>query len=383
MKGKTQKTIIILIISLFVLIFLFWGVVLSAEFKTGDYTFVSKDQVLADDFITAAENIDIDGIVGGDVIAVGSKINIPGNIDGDVMALGGTIYITGLVRDDVRIGGGNINISGKILSDVIVLGGNVNITKESVIEGDVIVYGGTIKIDGEVKKNIKGNSGTMEIRGKIGKDVDISCGTLTLRPDCVISGNLNYISDSEAKIQGKVEGEVTHKTFKQVGRKVNIRRILIGKIISLLSLILIGLILIFLFPQKSNQTADTLQTKPFVSLGIGFALLFLIPIICILLLITVIGIPLALITIALYIISLYISKIFVGLYAGKKLLIYFTKRKEVPLVQCLIIGLIAILIIINIPIIGGILNFIIILFGLGALGIACKEIFKKDRKSVV
>ncbi len=39
-----------------------------------------------------------------------------------------------------------------------------------------------------------------------------------------------------------------------------------------------------------------------------------------------------------------------------------------------------ILIVINIPFIGGIINFIVILLGLGALGIAQKELFRRKKE---
>lgn len=377
---ETKKIIWGVVLYLFISIFFFGAIAQAVEVRTGDYTFVSKDQVLEDDFITAADSIDIDGIVSGDVIAAGRKINIPGNVSGDVIAAGQIINISGLVRDDIRIAGADVTIGGTVMSDVIVFAGNVDFRKESSVEGDIIVYGGIAKINGKVKKKVRGEVGNLEIGGEIEGNVDVSCENLTLSEGSIIAGDLNYTSAKEAQIQGKVKGQTTHKTPQQVRKKADLRGIIIGKIISLASLIIIGLILMYLFPKKSTQVVNVLQKKSLLSLGLGFVLLLLVPIICILLFITIIGVPLALITLCIYIIAIYISKIFVGLYLGKKTLVYFTKKQEIPPVQSLILGLIIILTVINIPFIGGIINFIIILLGLGVLGIVQKELFRRKKE---
>ncbi len=377
---KTKKIIWVIILVLFISSFIFSAIAYAAEIRTGDYTFISKDQVLNDDFITFADSIDIDGIVSGDVIAAGRKINIPGNVAQDVMAAGQTINISGLIRDDVRIIGADVNISGTVMSDVIVFGGNINIKQESLIEGDVIIYGGTVKINGKIKKKVNGECGNLEIGGEIEGNVDVKCENLIIGKESIISGDLNYTSTNEAEIQGKVKGQTVHKTPQQTTNRADLKAVLIGKIISLASLIIIGLILIYLFPKKSNQIVNIIQKKSTLSLGVGIILLILIPMICILLFMTIIGFPLSLIILCLYIIAIYISKIFAGLFIGKKTLVYFTKKQDITPIQSLILGLILILTVINIPFIGGIINFIIIIIGLGAIGISQKGLFKKKQE---
>jgi hypothetical protein len=72
-------------------------------------------------------------------------------------------------------------------------------------------------------------------------------------------------------------------------------------------------LLVLFFPRQTVAVTDTLRDTPLVSFGWGIVLLFLVPVLVLVLLITVVGIPIALILAALYTIALYLSQIIVGI----------------------------------------------------------------------
>ena len=137
------------------------------------------------------------------------------------------------------------------------------------------------------------------------------------------------------------------------------------KILSLLAAFVVGLILLRLAPLFMKQTSNLLATKPWASLGLGFALLFLTPIAVLILLLTVIGIPLAVFALFVYSIYIYISKIFVAYFVGEKVLNFNDKKKVSA--AALFVGLLIYYALTFVPVLGWFVSFLSTLFGIGAL----------------
>jgi hypothetical protein len=94
--------------------------------------------------------------------------------------------------------------------------------------------------------------------------------------------------------------------------------------------------------------------------GLGFAALVTIPIAALIVAITVIGLPLAITSFVIWLASLYLAKIIVAEFIGRSLL------KQGGVVS-LFVGLLIVIVAVNIPILGGLLNFLMCLLGMGAL----------------
>ena len=147
----------------------------------------------------------------------------------------------------------------------------------------------------------------------------------------------------------------------------------VGRFISFFSTLLVGLLLINFFPKYSSSTVDTLKQQSLKSLGIGFVTLILVPMLILTLLITVIGVPLAFMLLSIYSIYIYLSKIFVVLFAGGFLL----KKvgNKISTRWAFVLGLVVYSVLVSIPTLGGFVKFAVLLFGLGAMVLTCKEIY--------
>ena len=101
------------------------------------------------------------------------------------------------------------------------------------------------------------------------------------------------------------------------------------------------------------------------SLGLGFAVLFAVPVAVILACLSLVGIPVALTGLFLYVGGLYLAKVFVGVFLGQALL-----RR--PLVTrgdtllALAAGLALLFVVVQVPFAGSLLHSLIFLLGLGA-----------------
>ena len=104
-----------------------------------------------------------------------------------------------------------------------------------------------------------------------------------------------------------------------------------------------------------------------------------IPLVALVLMMTVIGLPLGLIVLFAYIVILYISKIFVGLAIGRRILTYAKQEISSPYWH-LVVGLIVIAFATRLPLLGFFLiGLIVMLAGLGALVMTWKSMSDESK----
>ena len=78
---------------------------------------------------------------------------------------------------------------------------------------------------------------------------------------------------------------------------------------------------------------------------------------------TLIGLPLALVLLVLWCLGLYLAKIVLAAFLGRSIL----SAPDTPVALALLAGLVLILLSINLPYVGGLVNIILTLVGLGAI----------------
>lgn len=222
------------------------------------------------------------------------------------MAAGGNVDISGNIGDDVRLAGGNIRVHGStIAGDAVVAGGNVDIQKDTIIGKDLVVAGGNIYLDGAVRGKIQITGGKVYLNGTIEKDANITAQEVIVGSGAQIQGNLVYKS---TKVNPALEGIVSGtKQFTEMPANVkNLeapRATFLGFLFSyilfkILFLTIFGFLLYIFMEKYIHEASDILATTPWMSLFSGIAFFVLVPIIAILLMFTVIGIPVGILMIA-------------------------------------------------------------------------------------
>ncbi|MDI6902473.1 MAG: hypothetical protein QMC77_01895 [Methanocellales archaeon] len=310
----------------------------------------------------------IDGIINGDLIAAGGTVKISGTVNGDVIAAGGTLTIGGSVADDIRIVGGNIEIDGFVEDNAMIFGGNIAVGEGSHIGRDLNVGGGNVEIYGDVGGDLDGGGGNIKLAGTIGGDVSLSSdNVIKVLPSAEIKGNFDYSSKVSAEIpENTVMGKITHKIPTEPAPKKAFESPILSKLWGFLSLLVVGIIIVSFAPRLTLQVHNTILTSFWKSIGVGFLFLIVVPILSIILLVTIIGIPVALIILVSYIIALYVSKVFVGFSLGQ-IILERLKKETKSLIWPLAMGLLLIALVTSIPVIGFFVSLICIVLGFGAL----------------
>jgi hypothetical protein len=143
---------------------------------------------------------------------------------------------------------------------------------------------------------------------------------------------------------------------------------------------LMGLLLFWLIPGIKDTPLSNGRGL-LTSGGIGFLALVAPPVAVIILAITLLGLPIAFTTLLFYLLALYLSKIVVGRYIGKVLL-GTDKDTMASTALELLLGISIVIVAVNLPFIGGILNILLIIIGLGALLISAYQTYRKTHERV-
>jgi cytoskeletal protein CcmA (bactofilin family) len=367
--------------------------VLAFEIKTNETVIINKDQIIDGNLYAAGSLITVDGTVRGDVFCGGETININGQIDGDIICAGKTVNINSSVGGNVRIVGETLIINGSIDRGIIAAGANTTLGSEAVVGWDMLWAGARADIRGKIGRDFYGGGANVLINGEIGRDVKLRLderitkdtvikiddyAPLNILDEANIEGNVYYTSGIKGTISenASIAGEIGHSLPEKKQKKEGPFDFgLWGLLVSIFSALVVGLVIISIWRKEILELTNNMLEKISPSIGWGVVIMIITPIIVVLLLFTLIGIPLALITFVIWLIALYISKIFVGILVGKSLMDKFGEKKEstTNLIWPMIIGVALCWIIFAIPVIGWLLSLISIWWGLGGIWLYSKK----------
>jgi hypothetical protein len=192
---------------------------------------------------------------------------------------------------------------------------------------------------------------------------------LAISPEAKINGNLYYNKDTQVKLgdQASVAGNIY--PLETPERKDSLTSRLWSFTYFLFASFIIGLILITLSKKFVLNLNNILKGAPLASLGWGSLIFLATPAIAILLLLTIIGAPLALILITVWLLALWVGKIFTAIFIGSEIMKKITKEKysEKNLLVAMIIGIIILRVLFIIPVIGWIISLLATCLSLGAI----------------
>lgn len=356
--------------------------------RQGEVVTLGKSEVINKDYFAAGESVNLSGTVNGDAYLVGGNITVDGTVNGDLIVAGGDINILGTVNGNVRMAGGSIVTSGHVTRNFTVLGGNVNFTPEARLDGSLVGGVGKVSLNAPVGKGVTLGAGQVVVNNSVGGDINAGVGEFNLNPNAHVQGNITYWSQNNLQVapEASVAGQTVHNFPPQSNRAEEVEEgaRAIGsffKFISFVSTLLIGLLFLRFFPIFSQKVVDQINNRPWYTLLMGLLSFVIVPILFLVLLITVLGIPIALILLVGFLIATYISKVFVSLLIGQKVLGLLNQKSSIY--WAYVLGLLLFYILSLVPVLGGLITGIIMLMGLGAFLIQKKEEYRDLRSKKI
>ena len=347
----------------------------AADIRQGQDITIGTAETIEDDLYVAGTNISINGTIHGDLVAAGSNISVDGTVTGDVIAAGNSIAIRGQVGGTVRAVGNTIVLDGKVTNDLLAAGNELTILSNGRVGRDVIVGTANATITGQIGRDLQAGGTNLKIDGGIGGNVLATVDRLQVTDRGTIGGDLRYTSKNEGQIANtsSVKGSIQRQTpdDRRAPVVTGPAALVVEWLKGLIGLLILGILVVFFFPGFSRRAGEALVRSPWLTLAIGALVLIGLPILAIVFFAVgalIGGWWIGFVVLSLFVVALALSLPVAAVGVGGAIL--RMTRRPVPVWLALILGLVALLLVALIPILGGLVIFCALLFGMGASTIA-------------
>jgi hypothetical protein len=250
--------------------------------------------------------------------------------------------------------------------DAVVLTGRLQVPEGATV-GTAVMFNGPVVVEGTVTESLVVFNGRTEILGTVEGDVVVFNGTVVIRSTAHVGGDVISRSTPRVESGATIDGDLQSitKGF-DVGHLKVISR-LTWWIAYSVSTLALGLVLLGVAPQIDGAIGTAVRRKIGASFGFGALLFFCLPLVAILALVTVVGIPLGV-----FLLLAYALVYTVGYVAGAHALGSLLVKPPTSRFLRFLAGWGILRLIGLIPILGGVIWMVTALLGLGVLFVAAR-----------
>ena len=256
---------------------------------------VPAGEVVDNDVLLSGTNVRVDGDVKGDAFAAGSVVEVNGDVEGSLFAVGQNVIINGAVGGTVYVASLTLELGPEAATarNVYYVGGSVATAEEAMIERDLVLISLGAQLSGEIGRNTVGIIGPFEMfrlfMDLIGRPVTLPQSSSAIlesqeRADnqaILFSGFMPSLSwlttttSGEPRFAGSgsipasvVEPDMLAQTSSSIDSE-QIMDWLQWVVEEFITLLVFGLLGIWLFSAFLKRSAEKFEAKPLQSTGIG------------------------------------------------------------------------------------------------------------------
>ncbi|MFN2556841.1 MAG: hypothetical protein ABR592_08205 [Nitriliruptorales bacterium] len=293
----------------------------------------------------------------GDLVAAGGQVQMVGRVGGDLVMAGGSLTVPGEVGGDIRAAGGQFTMSGSAGEDLLFAGGQASVS--GTVGDDLIFSAGQTRLDGQVSGDVLGNAGTYERQGTVGGTEDVTVGEKEKAPPST--------------------GERILAAFRRY-----------------VAVLVVGALFLWLAPALLQAASSRLRQQPLPSLAVGllemvgFVLIVLVAVLVAVLTAVILGLlglgslaattvlatllGVGALSLAFVVAVVFVADAVAGLTLGR--LVSPGGGKATPIQQLVLmaLGVLPVVGITALPVVGGWVRLLVVLFGLGALLLGARSV---------
>ncbi len=257
--------------------------------------------------------------------------------------------------------------------DAVVFGGSITLEPESQVRGSVVAFGGSVVSSGHIEGSAFSFGGVVDLRKGATVDGDaLATGGVTLDPDAVVRGQI--VGGFRGGEIGPMPVPVPVPVTPRLGWPLDWPFRAFGNLfgwawqtfLRTLTMLVLGVVVVLLLPGLTRTAGHALVDYPAQSVGVGF-LTWLAAILALpLLVITCIGIPVAVLGAAALAIAAVFGWIVAALALGDRLLEAFRQAERQP-VLAVALGVLVLALLSAMPCLGWLVSLIVATWGLGAV----------------
>ena len=331
------------------------------------------------DAIVAAGTVTIAGRITGDALVAAGQARINGDVEGDARVAAGEYRQSGGVAGEVAVASGKVDIDGSVGDDLYVASEDVQLGAESRVSHNARIVGQTVMIKGRIDGDLDVQGEDVAIDAQIGGNVTIRARTIVVGPDTTIEGELKWKAAEEPDVAS--DAIIAHGVTGNVVRRWDQRggwawdrpwsaapggAVFAGeaavRLMVALSTLLLGSLFVFFAPHVADHAAETIRQRWPRALGWGLGLAILTPLIGIVLVISIVGIPLGASALLAYPLMLLLGYTTGATMLGALALSGRVKDRRIFYVAA---GVVALTIAAFIPFVGTLIGAVTTIMGLG------------------
>ncbi len=341
---------------------------------------VTVQATLGSDLYAAGERVTVADTSVGDLFVAGRRVAVRDTDADDVYAAGFDVMLAGDLEGGAFGAGAFIDLTGAVGGNALLAGGRITLGDDTDLAGDAMLAGRDLRIGGRIGGTLRAAGQRVVLRGLVEGDAVITADTVELADGAAVRGTLYHVARRLDVSPGADVG-----TLRPLARtvwsdtaqpreglwRVALASGLLGAAAFVLGLGLVGFAVMAGAPGLATATTDTMQDWPWASLGIGLAVLVAPPVVAVLLMVTVIGIPLALVTLAAWFCWLAVATAMAGAWIGLMIRRKLTNALLPPGLLAgfgwLCLGLLVLMLVGLVPFAGWLVYWAAVLLALGAL----------------
>jgi hypothetical protein len=377
---------------------------------------VPAGEVVENDAFLSGTSVNIDGMVVGDAFAVGAVVEVNGDVDGSLVVIGQNVVINGNVGGTTYVAAVTLELGEEAVLDrnLYYIGASLNTADGSLIGRDLVTLSFGVQFSGEIGRNTIGIIGPFEMfrlfmdligrpvfEPQTGLEPDGGSNRVQEQP-VSLSGflpSMNALSERQlGELNASIgEPDLSSQTDSGIDSE-DVMGWLRGVVIEFFTLLVFGLLGIWLFSSFLQRSGQQIESKPLKSTGFGLlglvisvALVGVVVLVAILILMlgvglgalsfwdlawAVWGVGFTGLGLAFWLSLLFVSygtKVIVTLFVGTLILERLAPRANKYKILPLLLGLLIYVLLAWLPYFGWVIAVLVNAIGLGAAWLAYRD----------
>jgi hypothetical protein len=246
----------------------------------------------------------------------------------------------------------------------VVLTGRVEVRPNERTDS-VVIFDGPALINGDVDGAVVAFNGSVRVRGNVDEDVVVLKGRAIIEEGATVGGDVASSQRPRVAPGATVEGDIRRVNFANYFRALGWVLWLVWWLAVSVSVFVLGVLLLALAPRAAASALLMARTRTAGSIGWGLVMTIGLPIVCVVVLFTLVGIPLGLMGLLSLALLFGLGYVVAALALGRRLV-----REPGSIYLALFVGLIILRLVDLIPVLGNLITALVTIYGVGALSAA-------------
>lgn len=348
------------------------GSALAMDFISGEKVALEANQAIPGDWYAAGNRVTLEGKVSRDAFILAQQADLRGRIGQDLNLLAKVAYINSELLGSARLVCQHVRIASPIPESALILAQHLTLQSSAQVGRDMVAAAYDMTLDGKVNGRIRLAADTVNVNGTLTGDITIRAQQILVGPQARIQGTLRYSSPQPlaisqgAQVPANVQWQKTEPAPKWKMAAV-LPALAIGLILLRLlmaaTMLIAGIILVAIAPAFSRRLAQGVHDHPWLGLAWGAVTILGAATAVLILLLTLVGIPLALLLMMLCGPAVFLAQLTAGYLVG--ITIFGAMSRPRPILA-FVVGFLIFAALTFIPILGALVKLAGILLGLGA-----------------